>query len=145
MSIAKTHISLNVQDVRRSIAFYEAFFGEKAHKVRADYANFDLSNPPLKLALNQGGAAGKGSLNHLGIQVMDAAEVDAARDRIKAAGLASFDEGDTTCCYALQNKIWVTDPDGHSWEVYVLLDDTAEKGEHPAIATAACCDPCCAD
>lgn len=151
---AKTHISLNVADVARSVEFYQAFFGVPAHKRRPGYANFDLETPPLKLALQEGArtaGAGAGTLDHLGIQVATREQVTAARDRLKEAGLATFDEGDTVCCYARQDKLWATDPDGNRWEVYVLLDDMLEQDDHPAEATAgaeesACCAPaanCC--
>jgi catechol 2,3-dioxygenase-like lactoylglutathione lyase family enzyme len=120
----KTHISLNVSDVARSTEFYAAFFGQPPHKVRPGYANFDLAQPPLKLALTEKPPqAGVGPLNHLGLLVAHTAAVHAAKDRLKAAGLASFDEMDTTCCYAKQDKIWVHDPDGIEWEVYALTDD----------------------
>ena len=110
--------------------FYEAFFGVPAHKRRPGYANFDLQEPPLKLALQQGrGAAGQGALNHLGIEVATRGQVEAARRRLKEAGLATFDEGDTDCCYARQDKLWATDPDGNRWEVYVLLDDMLDEEE----------------
>lgn len=124
----KTHLSLNVSDLDRSVTFYEAFFGVPVHKRRPDYANFDLSEPPLKLALQEGPfTPGAGSLNHLGIQMTTREGVEAARRRLMEAGLATFDEGDTTCCYARQDKIWATDPDGNSWEVYILLDDMLEE------------------
>jgi len=144
LAAAKTHISLNVKDVDRSVAFYEAFFGTTAHKRRPGYANFDLDNPGLKLALQEGPAEGRGSLSHLGIQVATSHEVNAARDRIQAAGLASFDEGATECCYARQDKIWVTDPDGNSWEVYVLLDDMQDDaGSHDHAAGARVVEETC--
>jgi catechol 2,3-dioxygenase-like lactoylglutathione lyase family enzyme len=132
-SPAKLHLSLNVSDVERSAAFYEAFFGIPAHKRRPGYANFDLGRPALKLALNQNSLPPGGSLNHLGILVPTREEVQAARDRLVAAGLATFDERDTDCCYARQDKVWVQDPDGNKWEVYVLLDDgVEERGIDPA-------------
>src|SRR5436190_22628859 len=127
---ARLHVSLDVRDVGRSVEFYEAFFGAPAHKQRPGYANFDLQEPPLKLALQQGrGAAGQGALNHLGIEVATRGQVEAARRRLKEAGLATFDEGDTDCCYARQDKLWATDPDGNRWEVYVLLDDMLDEEE----------------
>src|SRR5437868_4595703 len=98
---ARVHVSLDVRDVARSVGFYEAFFGAPAHKRRPGYANFDLQQPPLKLALQErAGDSGRGALNHLGIQVATPEAVDAARLRLEAAGLATFDEGDTVCCYA---------------------------------------------
>jgi len=130
------HLSLNVADLERSVAFYAAFFGAPPHKRRPGYANFDLDRPPLKLALEQAppGAApaapgATGPLNHLGVQVEDPADVQAARDRLVAAGLATFDERDVTCCYARQDKVWATDPDGNRWEVYALLADADERGD----------------
>ncbi len=139
-AVAKTHLSLNVSDVERSTAFYEAFFGASAHKRRPSYANFDLNDPPLKLALQQQAPQpGTGSLNHLGIQVSTREQVEAARDRLVEAGLATFDERDTTCCYALQDKVWVHDPDGNAWEVYVLLDDMVEEDHAEAAGETACC------
>jgi catechol 2,3-dioxygenase-like lactoylglutathione lyase family enzyme len=130
-TMIKMHLSLNVTDLERSITFYEAFFGEPPHKVRPGYANFDLANPPLKFALNQGEVkAGSGPLDHLGFQVATSVEVDQAKTRLQRAGLATFDETDTTCCYARQDKIWVHDPDGNEWEVYVLTDDLLDDHSH---------------
>jgi catechol 2,3-dioxygenase-like lactoylglutathione lyase family enzyme len=124
------HVSINVRSLARSLAFYEAFFGVAPHKVRPGYANFDLSEPPLKFALNEHAAAPgeRGTLNHLGFQVAAAAQVEAAKARLQRAGLATFDESDTTCCYARQDKIWAHDPDGNAWEVYVITDDLLEVG-----------------
>jgi catechol 2,3-dioxygenase-like lactoylglutathione lyase family enzyme len=142
---AKTHISLTVRDLERSVTFYETFFGTSTHKRRPGYANFDLAVPPLKLALQQGEAKpGGGSLNHLGVQLATRAQVMEARDRLKEAGLATFDEGDTVCCYARQDKLWATDPDGNQWELYVLLDDMLEEEhDHPASAVGAAEPVCC--
>ncbi len=144
--LPKMHVSLNVRDVVRSVAFYEAFFGVAAHKRRPGYANFDLETPPLKLALQEFiPAGGTGTLSHLGIQVGTSGEVQAARERLLAAGLATFDEGDTTCCYARQDKVWATDPDGNGWEVYTLLDEmNGEEDNHfaaggQASGESACC------
>jgi catechol 2,3-dioxygenase-like lactoylglutathione lyase family enzyme len=125
------HISLNVRNLDRSRAFYEAFFGAPAHKVRPGYANFQLQSPPLKFAINEypEGAA-KGALNHLGFQVGSLAEVEATQERLKASGLATFDERDTTCCFARQDKVWAHDPDGNAWEIYVLTDDLLDDHEH---------------
>jgi catechol 2,3-dioxygenase-like lactoylglutathione lyase family enzyme len=132
MAVAKTHVSLNVRDVEKSVAFYEAFFGVSAHKRRPGYANFDLESPALKLALNQTQSSPIspitessqiGLLNHLGI-VLDSSEaVEATRNRLASVGLISIDEGDTVCCHARQDKVWAHDPDGNAWEVYVILDD----------------------
>lgn len=129
--MVKMHLSLKVSDVNRSVTFYSAFFGVPPHKVRPGYANFDLAEPPLKFALTQNPVQpGAGSLDHLGFQVSDASDLEATKARLKAAGLATFDETDTTCCYARQDKVWVHDPDGHEWEVYVLTDDLQDDHEH---------------
>lgn len=126
----KLHVSLNVRNIEHSIAFYEGFFGVAAHKRRPGYANFDIASPPLKLALQEAPVTeGAGTLSHLGLQVGSREEVDAARARLVASGLASFDEGDTVCCYALQNKIWAHDPDGNGWEIYYLLDEMEEEDD----------------
>lgn len=135
LASVKAHISLNVTNLERSVVFYEAFFGVSAHKRRPGYANFDLSAPPLKFALQeQPIRAGAGPLSHLGFQVATVEQVQAARDRLIAAGLATFDEKDAACCYALQDKVWAHDPDGNAWEVYVLLDDRLEEDESDGLA-----------
>ena len=157
----KFHLSLNVTDLARSLAFYEAFLGAAPHKLRPGYANFDLEEPPLKLALNEHPvAAGLGPLSHLGFQVPDAGYLEAAKARLKAAGLATFDETDTICCYARQDKVWAHDPDGNAWEIYLLTDDLEDDAGHhhagnrpapggaaasPALSVpqAAPRDPCC--
>lgn len=126
MNAAKTHLSINVSNVERSVRFYEAFFGVPAHKRRPGYANFDLDTPPLKLALNETTVSKGGALNHLGILVSSVADVDAARKRLTESGLATFDENDVTCCFAKQDKVWVHDPDGNAWEVYSITDDMLE-------------------
>jgi catechol 2,3-dioxygenase-like lactoylglutathione lyase family enzyme len=133
----KMHLSINVTDLNRSIEFYQAFFGVPPHKVRPGYANFDLSAPPLKFALSEhphppevGTRHRIGPLSHLSLQVPSAAHVNAAKERLRAAGLATFDETDTTCCYARQDKVWAHDPDGNAWEIYLLTDDRLDDHDH---------------
>ncbi len=131
--MTKMHLSLRVADLERSIEFYQAFFGVMPHKVRPGYANFLLSEPPLKFAITQHPnpvEAGAGSLDHLGFQVDGLAQLEAMKGRLKAAGLATFDETDTTCCYAKQDKVWAHDPDGNEWEIYVLTDDLEDDFSH---------------
>jgi catechol 2,3-dioxygenase-like lactoylglutathione lyase family enzyme len=136
----KMHLSINVTDLSRSLAFYEAFFGVAPRKVRPGYANFDLAVPPLKFALNeQHVERGAGSLNHLGLQMPSTCQLHHAKARLQAAGLATFDEMDTTCCYARQDKVWVHDPDGNEWEVYVVTDELLDEHEDGATVTTTCC------
>lgn len=121
--ILKTHVSLNVKDVGRSIEFYRRLFGLEPSKVRRGYAKFDVHEPPLNLTLNESATSGRGALSHLGIQVASTADVLALRERWRSAELSTFDEMGTSCCYAVQDKTWVTDPDGNEWEAFVVLED----------------------
>jgi catechol 2,3-dioxygenase-like lactoylglutathione lyase family enzyme len=137
MAVLRPHLALTVSDVERSIPFYRALFGVDPSKVRPGYAKFELSDPALNFTLNQGERDGElGAFNHAGIQVSSTDDVLRARARLVEAGLATFDEMSTTCCYAKQDKIWVTAPDGESWEVFVTHDDVEAEPE-PAEAT--CC------
>lgn len=133
---ARVHLSLNVRDLDAAVAFYEAFLGSAPHKRRPGYANFAPDRFPLKLALNElpPAAQGRTPLNHLGFQVDSAAEVQQARERFAAAGLPVYDEGDTVCCFARQDKVWVHDPDGNAWEIYVLTDDMLAEHDQNAVA-----------
>ena len=108
----KAHLALNVRDVEKSIDFYRNMFELEPSKVRTGYAKFDISNPPLNLTLNQVSFGERGALSHLGIQVASTGDVNAVRDAWEAKGLTPRDEKQTTCCYALQDKSWVNDPDG---------------------------------
>lgn len=121
----KAHISINVSNVERSIEFYRKMLGIEPLKVRTSYAKFDVQNPPLNLAMNEVPVSeGKLSrLSHLGIQVASTEDVLAIKQRWEAAGLTTRDEMQTSCCYAVQDKTWVTDPDGNQWEVFVVLED----------------------
>lgn len=124
----KAHLALNVSDVERSIDFYKKMLGIEPIKVRTGYAKFDVQNPPLNLTLNQSVTAGKGSLSHLGIQVASTEDVMALKERWEAEGLTPREELQTTCCYAVQDKAWVHDPDGNEWEAFVVLQDNLPEG-----------------
>ncbi len=150
----KAHLALNVHKVERSIEFYKKLLALEPSKVRTGYAKFDLQNPPLNLTLNEHHFSERGALSHLGIQVASTADVLAIRERWVEAGLLTRDEMQTDCCYALQDKTWVRDPDGNEWEVFVVLEDNlaeaapCECGEKvtgdvaAAVTTAAaCCAP----
>jgi predicted enzyme related to lactoylglutathione lyase len=127
-----------VTDVARSIPFYEALFGTAPEKIRDGYAKFSVAEPALNFTLNQGErpAGTLGAFNHAGIQVATTDDVLAARLRLVKAGLATFDEMDTTCCYARQDKIWVRDPDGTPWEVFVTHGDAEDAS---ATSNEGCC------
>lgn len=151
--MSRVQLALNVTDLEASIDFYRALFGCEPHKRREGYANFAIENPPLKLVLievpaDERGAGTTGALNHLGIEVFTSDEVIAATQRLTDEGLATFTEDDTTCCYALQDKVWVHDPAGAPWEVYVVKDDNPESSDRPGMSLeilggagseAACC------
>ena len=138
MATLRPHLALTVSDVERSIPFYEALFGVVPEKVEPGYAKFSVDEPAINFTLNEGERTQLGAFNHAGIQVASTADVLAARERLTAAGLAAFDEMDTTCCYARQDKIWVRDPDGTPWEVFATHADVEQPGE-PAEKAAACC------
>ncbi len=130
IQILKAHLALNVSDVERSLDFYQKLFGIESSKVRTGYAKFDVQNPPLNLTLNQNQFNSSGALSHLGIQVGSTADVLAMRELWHERGLLTRDEMETNCCYALQDKTWVSDPDGNEWEVFVVLEDNLpEKSE----------------
>lgn len=133
----KTHISLNVSNVTESVSFYKKMFGIEPFKLKADYAKFDVANPPLNLTMNQISFEKGGSLSHLGLQVESTEEVLDMAKRWQANGLVTLDEMKTDCCYALQDKTWVSDPDGNRWEVFTVLANTEDKD----IAASACCTP----
>jgi catechol 2,3-dioxygenase-like lactoylglutathione lyase family enzyme len=141
----KPHISINVRNVAESVAFYRKMLGVEPTKVRTGYAKFDVQNPPLNLALNEvpfavnGAFAGRGALSHLGIQVSSTEDVLAVREKWAEAGLATRDEMQTSCCYAVQDKTWVSDPDGNEWEVFVVLEDNLP--EESAGGVNSCCAP----
>ncbi len=140
----KAHLALNVKDVEQSIGFYRRMLGIEPCKVRAGYAKFDIEQPPLNLTLNENSFKERGALSHLGIQVASTGDVLAMRERWRGAGLETSDEMGTNCCYAVQDKTWVTDPDGNSWEAFVVLEDNLAEtttccvtGETEQAATAA--------
>jgi catechol 2,3-dioxygenase-like lactoylglutathione lyase family enzyme len=133
--MSRVQLALNVGDVDEAVAFYSKLFGTGPAKRRPGYANFAIAEPPLKLVLIQSGLPG-GTLNHLGVEVESTDEVGAATSRLAGDGLATDVEENVSCCYAVQDKVWVSDPDGARWEVYTVLGDapnlapvSAETGE----------------
>jgi len=147
MAVLRPHLALTVTDVERSIPFYEALFGTEPEKRKPGYAKFAVADPALNFTLTQGKRSELGAFNHAGIQVQSTEDVLAAKERLVAAGLAAFDEMDTTCCYARQDKIWVHDPDGTPWEVFVTHEDVEGHGSSCGCGDSACCsdvEDCCA-
>ena len=122
--MSRVQLALNVDDIDEAVTFYSRLFGTEPAKRRPGYANFAITEPPLKLVLLENPGQG-GSLNHLGVEVADTGTVDAEHTRLAEAGLAPVDERDTTCCYARQDKFWVQGaPDGERWEIYAVLEDS---------------------
>jgi catechol 2,3-dioxygenase-like lactoylglutathione lyase family enzyme len=119
----KAHLAINVKDVNRSVDFYRKLWGIEPSKVRRGYAKFDVQNPPLNFTLNEVAFNERGALSHLGIQVSSTEDVLAVRERWAEQGLLTREEMQTSCCYAMQDKAWVKDPDGNEWEVFVVLQD----------------------
>jgi catechol 2,3-dioxygenase-like lactoylglutathione lyase family enzyme len=140
MNILKPHVSLNVSNIEASVAFYERVFGVKPAKRRPGYAKFDLAEPSLNLTMQEAPRTGVNA-SHFGVQVASTEDVAAAWTRFKDAGLKTKTEDDTTCCYALQDKVWVEDPDGNMWEVFVVKGDAATMRDNPVETSAACCAP----
>ena len=153
--MSRVQLALNVNDLDQAIAFYTKLFNTEPAKIRPGYANFAVTEPPLKLVLMENPGQG-GSVNHLGVEVTDVDTVEAEQTRLADAGLASTDERDTTCCYAKQDKFWVEGaPNGERWEVYTVLADnptfTAQEtdsntccgtelsSEQPAAPATNCC------
>lgn len=139
--MSRIQLALNVSDIEEAVAFYSKLFGIGPAKRHPGYANFVISDPPLKLVLIESGSGRvngtAGALNHLGIEVRTPDEVAATGGLLNDAGIATKVEEETTCCYAVQDKVWVRDPDGALWEVYAVLSDA------PAETGIAGVRPCC--
>jgi catechol 2,3-dioxygenase-like lactoylglutathione lyase family enzyme len=121
--MSRIQLALNVSDLEEAVGFYSKLFGVEPAKRRPGYANFAIAEPPLKLVLIEGEGSGA-SLNHLGVEVSSPEDVKAATDRLSGEGLPTLIQDGVDCCYALQDKVWVTDPDGARWEVYTVLSDS---------------------
>lgn len=133
--MSRVQLALNVDDVDEAVVFYSKLFGVEPAKRRPGYANFAVEEPALKLVLIENQGRG-GTLNHLGVEVASAEAVAEASGRLSGEGLATSDEHGVTCCYAVQDKVWVNDPSGAPWEIYTVLADapgTTLRGD------AACC------
>ena len=140
--MSRVQLALNVADLDQAVEFYSKLFGSEPAKVRPGYANFALANPPLKLVLIEDASQEPGSINHLGVEVGTAEEVASEKARLEGTGLVTAVEDQVTCCYALQDKVWVDGPGGEPWEIYTVLADSETPAGEPAGADpsdAACC------
>jgi catechol 2,3-dioxygenase-like lactoylglutathione lyase family enzyme len=142
-AMSRVQLALNVSDLDASVSFYTALFGVPPAKTRPGYANFAVVDPPLKLVLierpDARGTGISGALNHLGVEVGAAAEVTTAAERFRELGLATTVELDTTCCYAVQDKAWVADPDEMPWEIYTVLGDAPLEVGSCGDGASVCC------
>jgi catechol 2,3-dioxygenase-like lactoylglutathione lyase family enzyme len=136
--MSRVQLALRVADLEASVAFYAKLFGTQPAKRRPGYANFAIAEPPLKLVLIEGTPGEPTRMDHLGVEVETADEVTAATARLAAAGLPTASEEDSACCYALQDKVWVTGPGQEPWEVYVVKGDANVLDKTPE---SACCAP----
>jgi catechol 2,3-dioxygenase-like lactoylglutathione lyase family enzyme len=143
IGMSRVQLALNVSDLEAAIAFYSKFFGTQPAKTRPGYANFAISDPPLKLVLIEG-VGEPGALNHLGVEVASPDEVTAARARLTGEGLACATEDQVECCYALQDKVWVDGPNGEPWEIYTVLGDVELDAGQLHIAESEEGAVCCA-
>ena len=128
----RLQLALNVKDLDRAVDYYSRLFGVTPNKRRPGYANFAIDDPALKLVLFENESASE-RINHLGVEAETQEELVAAMDRLSAEGIAERFEQNTTCCYATQNTVWSSEPDGLNWEWYRITDDA------PATSESACC------
>jgi catechol 2,3-dioxygenase-like lactoylglutathione lyase family enzyme len=137
--MSRVQLALNVSDVDAAVSFYEKLFATPVAKRKPGYANFEIADPPLKLVLIESAEAG--TLNHLGVETLDATEVAAAEARLSDEGLPTTGVDDTMCCYATKTETWVHDPDGAAWEWYVKTGDADQMDNVSLTGGAACCAP----
>ena len=139
----KIHVALNVNNLEESLKFYRSLWGIEPSKVRTGYAKFDVAEPPVNLTLNEYPSKlehGSGGINHMGVQVGSTETVLAMRDRLTERGLPiALEEKQTSCCYAVQDKVWVVDPNGYRWEVFVVLEDNLPEMATGVSQTEGCC------
>jgi catechol-2,3-dioxygenase len=136
--MSRVQLALNVSDIDSAVDFYSKLFATEPAKRRPGYANFAIAEPPLKLVLFENPEAA-GKLNHLGIEVESSKQVAQVSDRLQQTDLTVTTNTQSTCCYALQDKFWVKEPDGTDWEVYAVLEDSATFGVSQKTASPVCC------
>ena len=139
--IKRMHVAINCTDLEKSLAFYRPFFGVEPTKIKLNYAKFELDDPALHFSLNVRPYEKKGVLNHLGFQVNDTEQVLAMGERLRQANLILIDEMNTTCCYAVQDKVWVYDPDGNAWEIFYTKEDSEFESAGEERDLSLCCVP----
>jgi hypothetical protein len=140
--VSRLQLAINVAYLDEAVDFYSKYFRTAPAKVRPGYANFAIDTPPLKLVLMEGGEPG--TINHFGVEVFSTEEVSDATTYLAQSGFATSVEEHTTCCYAVQDKVWVDGPDGTKWETYVVLEDAGEPSSGEGCCTtdasaARCC------
>lgn len=149
----KLHLSLDVKNVEESVRFYSVLFGAEPTKLKPGYAKFDLESPAVNFTMQEYSHCCLQGLSHMGLRVDSTEQVLAFKGRLAAAGLKTEDEMNTTCCYAVQDKVWVTDPTGYRWEIYVFKGDTEnatstcpscghdEEQQKQSAGSSTCCVP----
>ncbi|MFD2085901.1 ArsI/CadI family heavy metal resistance metalloenzyme [Brevibacillus brevis] len=137
----RMHVAVNCSDLEASLKFYRLFFNAEPTKVKDNYAKFELDSPALHFSLNVRPFEKKGVLNHLGFQVDNTEDVLAMGERLREADLLTIDEMGTTCCYAVQDKVWVYDPDGNAWEIFYTKADSEFESAGEQRDISLCCTP----
>jgi catechol 2,3-dioxygenase-like lactoylglutathione lyase family enzyme len=148
---SKLHVSLDVKNVEESVQFYSVLFGAHPTKQKPGYAKFDLESPAVNFTMQESSHCCLQGLSHMGLRVDSTEDVLAFKNRLSAAGLKTEDEMNTTCCYAVQDKVWVKDPTGYRWEIYVFKGDTenttvtcaacGHEEHQPTASSSSCCVP----
>jgi catechol 2,3-dioxygenase-like lactoylglutathione lyase family enzyme len=143
--MSRVQVALNVTDIDAAVVFYEKVFGTPVTKQRPGYANFAIDEPPLKLVLIESSQGG--TMNHMGVEVETVSDVNAATEGFIASGLTTYEEQGVECCYAKQDKVFVTDPNGLEWEFYTVLGDSPVADKTIEGSADTCCEPneaaCC--
>ncbi|BBY93970.1 cadmium transporter [Mycobacterium gallinarum] len=134
--MSRAQLALNVDDLDEAVTFYSKLFNAQPAKRKPGYANFAIAEPPLKLVLIENPGHG-GTLNHLGVEVETSDRVHEEIARLSGEGLFTDEEIGTTCCFATQDKVWVSGPGGERWEVYTVLADSETFGSSPRATEAA--------
>ena len=135
----RPHISINVKDVKKSIAFYQKLFGKDPQKQTGDYAKFDMEKPALNFSMQTGSLENLSRVSHFGIEVDSPSEIAEWKERVEKSGIVGKIEEDTTCCFARQDKVWFKDPDGNSWEIFLVYEQLPVLGSFAA--SGSCCTP----